>query len=84
MKYSIPSSTSLTSSSQVFASGWRAIHRNLNSFHQRSIGITEDSETESLYIGTATFIDGQDNFLIYDWRAPVSSIYYNGTLGPVT
>ncbi|MGU9989555.1 hypothetical protein ACQ5RL_10190, partial [Latilactobacillus curvatus] len=78
MKYSIPSSTSLTSSSQVFASGWRAIHRNLNSFHQRSIG------AESLYIGTATFIDGQDNFLIYDWRAPVSSIYYNGTLGPVT
>lgn len=56
----------------------------VNSPYFGRIDITEDGETESLYIGTATFIDDQDNFLIYDWRAPVSSIYYNGTLGPVT
>lgn len=42
-----------------------------------------DQENEKLYIGTASFVDDDDNFLIYDWRAPISSIYYNGTLGKV-
>ncbi|MCD2256800.1 AAA family ATPase [Lactobacillus sp. CC-MHH1034] len=48
------------------------------------IDIDEDGEKDTLYIGTATLQDEDDNFLIYDWRAPISSIYYNGTLGPVT
>ncbi len=47
------------------------------------IDITEDGESESLYIGTATFMNEDDEFLVYDWRAPIASIYYNGTLGPV-
>ena len=29
-------------------------------------------------------VDENQDFLIYDWRAPISSIYYNGTLGPVS
>lgn len=48
------------------------------------IDIDEDGDQESLYIGTATFIDEDNQFLVYDWRAPISSIYYNGTLGRVT
>lgn len=48
------------------------------------IDINEDGEEESLYIGTATFINEQDQFLVYDWRAPIASIYYNGTLGTVS
>ncbi|WP_262315639.1 RNA polymerase recycling motor HelD [Lacticaseibacillus parakribbianus] len=48
------------------------------------IDIQQDGEQETLYIGTGTFIDGQDHFLVYDWRAPIASVYYNGTLGPVT
>lgn len=40
-------------------------------------------EKETLYIGTASLNDDQQNFLIYDWRAPISSVYYNGTLGDV-
>ena len=43
-----------------------------------------DDDTESLYIGTASFVDDNENFLVYDWRAPISSIYYNGTLGKVS
>ncbi|WP_125582516.1 RNA polymerase recycling motor HelD [Levilactobacillus cerevisiae] len=43
----------------------------------------DDSQPESLYIGTASFVDDDQNFLVYDWRAPVSSIYYNGVLGQV-
>ncbi|MCL8495054.1 AAA family ATPase, partial [Apilactobacillus sp. F1] len=43
-----------------------------------------DDDTERLYIGTASFVDDDENFLVYDWRAPISSIYYNGTLGKVS
>lgn len=43
-----------------------------------------EDEPETLYIGTASLVDDSQNFLIYDWRAPISSIYYNGTLGKVT
>lgn len=46
------------------------------------IDISEDGEQESLYIGTSSLIDENDEFLVYDWRAPISSLYYNGTLGP--
>ncbi|MBJ7695546.1 ATP-dependent DNA helicase [Weissella confusa] len=43
------------------------------------------SETvEPIYIGLASFSDSPDNFLIYDWRAPISSIYYDAGLGQVT
>ncbi|EJF02045.1 RNA polymerase recycling motor HelD [Liquorilactobacillus mali] len=50
------------------------------------IDIHEKGETspETLYIGTSSFNDDMGNFLIYDWRAPISSIYYNGTLGTVS
>lgn len=40
-------------------------------------------DVEQLYIGTASYVDENQDFLIYDWRAPISSIYYNGTLGSV-
>lgn len=42
----------------------------------------EDPET--IYIGLGSFADKDDHFLIYDWRAPISSIYYDGKLGEVT
>src|SRR5699024_10374127 len=35
-------------------------------------------------IGLSSFTDQKDHFLIYDWRAPISSIYYDGKLGDVT
>lgn len=49
------------------------------------IDIQDPDETtpESLYIGTASLSDEHQNFLVYDWRAPISSVYYNGTLGQV-
>ncbi|WP_283679304.1 RNA polymerase recycling motor HelD [Lentilactobacillus sp. Marseille-Q4993] len=48
------------------------------------IDIQDDGDDdEKLYIGIASFQDLDGEFLIYDWRAPISSIYYNGTLGKV-
>jgi DNA helicase IV len=48
------------------------------------IDIVEDGEKDTLYIGTSTLQDEDGDFLIYDWRAPISGIYYNGTLGKVS
>lgn len=43
-----------------------------------------DTKPETIYIGLGSFADKNDHFLIYDWRAPISSIYYDGKLGRVT
>ncbi|MUG66266.1 AAA family ATPase [Paenibacillus campinasensis] len=41
------------------------------------------SETESIYLGTGSFLDeDMESFLVYDWRAPISSLYYDGAPGP--
>ena len=48
------------------------------------IDFLEDCETKEdpIYIGLASFMDSEDeNFLIYDWRAPISSLYYDYALG---
>lgn len=40
-------------------------------------------KTEQIYIGTSSFADDNDNFWVYDWRAPISSLYYDFAPGPV-
>lgn len=41
------------------------------------------SAVERIYIGISTLSDTRgENFLIYDWRAPVSSVYYDYPPGP--
>ncbi|AVK61781.1 ATP-dependent DNA helicase [Lactobacillus sp. CBA3605] len=52
-------------------------------FGRIDIQDSPDDTPERLYIGTASFVDADQNFLVYDWRAPISSVYYNGTLGQV-
>lgn len=42
------------------------------------------AKPETIYIGLGSFSDSPDHFLIYDWRAPISSIYYDGELGDVS
>ena len=43
-----------------------------------------EDRTETIYFGLGSFADKDDHFLIYDWRAPISSIYYDGKLGKVS
>jgi DNA helicase II / ATP-dependent DNA helicase PcrA len=50
------------------------------------IDFTEEGEqeTERIYLGIASLLDKKDEqFLIYDWRAPISSLYYDYGPGPV-
>ncbi|APX71714.1 AAA family ATPase [Companilactobacillus allii] len=42
-----------------------------------------EPKRETIYIGLTSFTDKTDHFLVYDWRAPISSIYYDGKLGDV-
>ncbi len=42
-----------------------------------------EKQSEPIYIGRASFRDSTgDDFLIYDWRAPISSAYYDYAPGP--
>ncbi|TVY07632.1 RNA polymerase recycling motor HelD [Paenibacillus cremeus] len=42
-----------------------------------------EPKEEPIYLGIASFVDeASDTFLIYDWRAPVSSLYYDYPPGP--
>lgn len=43
-----------------------------------------EERPETIYIGLSTFSEGPDKFLVYDWRAPISSVYYDGGLGKTT
>lgn len=41
------------------------------------------SEQEKIYIGISSLMDASgEDFLIYDWRAPISSVYYDYEPGP--
>ncbi|MBM7095016.1 AAA family ATPase [Bacillus sp. H-16] len=42
-----------------------------------------EPQAEPIYIGISSLMDENDeDFLIYDWRAPISSMYYNYSPGP--
>ena len=42
-----------------------------------------DSEIIPIYIGKST-ITNDDNIVVYDWRSPICSLYYDSEIGPVT
>ncbi|MFD1674983.1 RNA polymerase recycling motor HelD [Alicyclobacillus fodiniaquatilis] len=44
-----------------------------------------EQETEQIYIGITSFRNQDENtFLVYDWRAPIASLYYDHIPGPAT
>ncbi len=45
------------------------------------IQICEEEEYESFYIGAYGFDIGEETPIIVDWRAPISSLFYEGKLG---
>jgi DNA helicase-2/ATP-dependent DNA helicase PcrA len=43
----------------------------------------DEPRTDRIYLGIASLLnDAEDEFLVYDWRAPVSSLYYDYPPGP--
>lgn len=43
----------------------------------------EGEKADSIYLGIGSFFDEEtEQFLVYDWRAPISSLYYDYSIGP--
>ena len=40
-----------------------------------------DCKAENCYIGISNLINDNIDFLIYDWRAPISSMFYDCEIG---
>ncbi len=70
---------------QLLTRQWKGLNRLLPSPYFGRIDFQEDglNFSEQVYIGVSSFID-QDgaNFLVYDWRTPIASMYYEHTPGP--
>ncbi|NOU70642.1 AAA family ATPase [Paenibacillus sp. LMG 31458] len=44
----------------------------------------EERQGEAIYLGISAFLNEQeDHYLVYDWRAPISSLYYDYAPGEV-
>lgn len=41
-----------------------------------------DDAADKIYLGIGSLMEDNGTFLIYDWRAPISSLYYDGAPGP--
>lgn len=64
---------------------WKSMNRLLDSPYFGRIDFHEDGldNSEQIYIGVSSFVDSDGlNFLIYDWRTPIASMYYDYSPGP--
>jgi DNA helicase-2/ATP-dependent DNA helicase PcrA len=62
----------------------KLLRRLMNTPYFGRIDFAEEGEpAEAIYLGIGSFYDEeQEEFLIYDWRAPISSVYYDYAAGP--
>ncbi|MCQ6559554.1 RNA polymerase recycling motor HelD [Paenibacillus mendelii] len=59
---------------------WNGMKRLLPSPYFGRVDFQEDglNASEQVYIGVSSFVDNDGlNFLIYDWRSPIASLYYD-------
>lgn len=63
---------------------WRSLNRLLPSPYFGRVDFLEDgqSSSEQIYIGVSSFVDEDGlSFLVYDWRTPIASLYYDHSPG---
>ncbi|TBL79086.1 RNA polymerase recycling motor HelD [Paenibacillus thalictri] len=63
---------------------WRSLNRLFPSPYFGRIDFVEDGQnlSEPIYIGVSSFVDEDGlNFLVYDWRSPIASLYYDHSPG---
>ncbi len=66
---------------------WNGLKRLLPSPYFGRVDFQEDgtNDSEAIYVGVASFVDNDDlQFLIYDWRSPIASLYYDYPPGPAS
>jgi DNA helicase-2/ATP-dependent DNA helicase PcrA len=65
---------------------WKGVNRLLPSPYFGRIDFQEDGLefNEQVYIGVSSFVDADGmSFLVYDWRTPIASLYYDYSPGAV-
>ncbi|HWO76010.1 MAG TPA: 3'-5' exonuclease [Bacillus sp. (in: firmicutes)] len=74
----------MVSSGSVLVERKTKIEKLLDSpyFARIDFKMADEVEADPYYIGRFSFADDDGNMLIYDWRAPISSMYYDFELGP--
>ncbi|MGZ7441458.1 RNA polymerase recycling motor HelD [Paenibacillus sp. TH7-28] len=63
---------------------WRSLKRLLPSPYFGRVDFLEDglNQSEQIYIGVSSFVDEDGlSFLVYDWRSPIASLYYDHSPG---
>ncbi|GAF13650.1 ATP-dependent DNA helicase [Bacillus sp. JCM 19045] len=74
-------------SGELMKKQMRTLRRLAHSPYFGRIDLKEEGEknSEPLYIGLASLMnETESEFLIYDWRAPISSVYYDWEVGPIS
>lgn len=74
-------------SHRLWVQRWKSMTRLLPSPYFGRIDFQEDglSFSEQIYIGVSSFVDVDGmSFLVYDWRSPIASMYYDYSLGAST
>jgi len=66
---------------EMKAKYYRKLYKIQNSPYFGKITLTTDEGLENIYIGL-TYLTKNNNNIIYDWRAPISSIFYDYEKGP--
>lgn len=64
---------------------WKTLTRLKDSPYFARVDFRENGEetTKKVYLGVTSLMDEkEETFLIYDWRAPISSMYYDYSPGP--
>lgn len=68
---------------EIYLEKIRLMEKSLNKPYFARLDFKRDGESdiEELYIGKVGVIDEKNNNIIIDWRAPVSSMYYDSNIG---
>lgn len=51
-------------------------------FGKVEVDFLDGEPREDFYIGMTNFTDESGNILVYDWRSPVTELFYNNVMGP--
>lgn len=69
--------------SRMLNEQYNGLQKISNSPYFARVDFEKNNTVEQYYIGKHTVFDGS-NVVVLDWRAPVSSLYYDGRLGPAS
>ncbi|RRJ65772.1 helicase [Paenibacillus oralis] len=69
---------------QLLTQQWRSLNRLFPSPYFGRVDFLEEglNQSEQIYIGVSSFVDEDGlSFLVYDWRTPIASLYYDHSPG---